>query len=254
MRKLVLIFVVIACVSAATAFAAGGKDINSAPAVQFGAQQFGNTASDGGQRFNDCEDATSWWNMDVTAGDRISIDLDAPLDHSLYVFPVGTTDFTVEETYSEGKEEAAQRNGRNGKARLVLTAGRSGTMPMVFQACNDNAAGPYSFTAHVQHALVLAVPPMRRLRRNGTVTVGVRDAEGNPINSGVTALIEVRHDGKWGVVGAEAVQSGTAIVNVKIPRSFVGQRKRLRAAAGGPGYVTERSSTQRVEIRRARRR
>lgn len=29
MRKLVLVFVVITCVSAATAFAAGGKDINS---------------------------------------------------------------------------------------------------------------------------------------------------------------------------------------------------------------------------------
>ena len=251
MRKLVPLLVVISCVASATAFAAGGKDINSAPLVQFGVQQFGNTASDGGQPYNEYCDNTvnSWWNMDVAAGDRISIDWDAPLYHSLYVFPVGTTDFTVQDTESAAYDE----NGSNGKSHLVLTAGKSGTMPVVFHApCYDDDAGPYSFTAYVQHALAISVAPMDRLRRNGTVTVGVRDPEGNPINSGVSAAIEVRHEGAWSTVGAAPVQSGNAIVTVSIPRSFVGQRKRLRAFAGGPGYLTERSATQKVEIRRAR--
>ena len=106
--------------------------------------------------------------MDVAAGDRISIDWDAPLYHELYVFPVGTSDFTVQET----GEAAYDENGSNGKGHEVLTAGRSGTMPVVFHApCyDDEAGGPYSFTAYVQHALTISVPPMERLRRNGTVT------------------------------------------------------------------------------------
>lgn len=146
-------------------FASGGKDIATGPVVVAGQLQSGNTATDGGADAGSlglnghCSHATtnSWWNLPVTAGDTVTIDWQAPHDHFIDVFPVGTTDYTQPTTTVVVTSKVAA----NGKDELVFTASTSGTMPIVFgeSSCFSNGdPGPFSFTAFIAHPAAAPAP------------------------------------------------------------------------------------------------
>jgi hypothetical protein len=252
------------CMAASDAppvLAAGGKDIASAPLVTFGQQQVGNTATDGGQGPGTAADScpgpkeNSWWNLPVTASDAVTIDYTtsgqpgASGQHGLYLYSVGTTDHTVQQTSPEVRSES----GTNGKGQIVFTATRSGTMPMVisaFSCYRNDIAGPYNFTAYVRHAVLLSVPRQRSLRRTGTINVTVRNPDGGPISdAGLSVALQVRRGSSIRTVGRATSANGVASISYRVPASLRRRRVGLRAQAKGDDYITKTSSSQSLKVR-----
>lgn len=133
-----------ALIAPSSAVAEGAPSIDAASFVPYGRLQTGNTATGG--IFGNGGIVKSFWKLRVRAGDKVTIDWEAPGGTHLEVFAVGTTDFTVAHA-NPSFDEGIGGSGRN---ELRFKARVSGAMPMAFDS-RPEWAGPYAFTAYVQH-------------------------------------------------------------------------------------------------------
>lgn len=235
---------------ASAAEADGGHTIEGAPAVVFGQQQFGNTAT-GGHANNTL---SSWWSLAVTSGDRITIDWESVAsDTELQVFTIGTNDFNL------GDASSFERStlGSNGRDELVFLAPRTGAMPLRFYVeshiFNEDAnPGPYDFTAFVRHGVRLSFPRHSRLPRRATLSVGVRNPDGVAItDAALKVTVEMKRGAsKWRAVGSSSPANGMASVPVTLPLSARGKMVSLRARSQGASYVTATSRSFTAKISR----
>ncbi len=143
-RILICVLYAAALVAPSFASAEGGTSIAAAPFVPYRQLQTGNTATGG--VFGNGGIVKSFWKLHVRAGDKVTIDWEAPGGTHLEVFAVGTTDFTVAHANPSFNEGV----GGSGRNELRFKARVSGAMPMAF-ATRPEWAGPYAFTAYVKH-------------------------------------------------------------------------------------------------------
>jgi hypothetical protein len=236
----------------ASALADGGPSIAAAPAIVFGQQEFGNTAT-GGVVPDGCggdfyTSYRSYWLLSASAGDQLTIDWEAQANNTeLDVFPVGTTDFNVD----NANTLEYQRLNPSGRNELVFSVSSSGVLPTSFRGCGDvgNAPGPYDFTAYVRHVVRLALPPVSKLRRSGTLRVAAHTAEGGVITDpNLLVDVQLRSGGRWRTIGSAAVVNSIAAVPVRIAARFAGKRVTLRALAHGGAYLSTATRSRRVLI------
>jgi hypothetical protein len=246
--------VLLACfgclISAGFADAAGGSSIASAPAVVYGQQMFGNSATDGGANpARECahQPQNGWWTLSVVAGDIVTIDWEAPPTQYLEVFPTRTTNFSLAQAHSF----ASSAISSNGHAQLRFTATVGGVMPMVIgtEACDTSGdPGPYSFTAYVMHAVRLSLPRLGRLYPR-SLQVGVHAPDGTPISDpGLSVEVQLRWHGHWHTIGTATPTKGIATVGLHVPASLHGRRVAVRALAHGGAYVNTSTLSQWVLV------
>lgn len=232
------------------AFASGGANVATAPLVAFGQQEFGNTATDNGeQTLNHCafgpETGNSWWNLPVTAGDRVTIDFesDPSIDVGLAVFSVGTTDLTDFQVGTIGESHYATPDS-NGKGYSTFTATATGNMPMDFFGCDT--AGPYDFIASVEHGLVVSLKQSSSSRRQQSTSfsVGASTPTGSPITvTGLRENVQVWNRGRW--ITVKTLRAPTAF-KLTWSRPQRGKLQSVRVVVHGPGFVTATSRTIRL--------
>jgi hypothetical protein len=244
---------------AGMASADGGQSIAGASAVTVGQQDFGNTAT-GAATYNSSAHCSgggyvydSWWALPVTAGDHVTIDwASQPYGAFIYVYPVGTNDYNVgQATNVIGNNDL--NTGPNGKNTVSLMADRDGLMPLDFEDgyyCGAPAAGPYNFTAYVQHAVSVSIPEGSDFSFSGTIAVGVHNPDGVAISDpGLSVQLQIQASGQpWTTVGSATANAGSAAIPYTIPVSLAGQKINVRAAASGPAYVSETSAAQAVTL------
>lgn len=228
------------------ALADGGKSIAQATPVVYGQQMFGNTAT---ATPTDDETYRSWWSLDVDAGDRVRIDWEAQDPWTeLYLFPVGTTDYSLADTYRSARDSLSE----NRMSQLVFVAPSTGSMPLGFVANADSQVGPYAFTAYVEHALRLALGRSPVRPASGSIAVAVRSPEGAPINDGnllVTLQVKRRDGSAFRAIGTTSVASGLATITYSVPARLRNRKVVVRAIAAGTGYISQASSKQRTVFR-----
>lgn len=245
----VALMLVMPCVS----YAEGGTSIANAPTVVPGQQEFGNLVN--GAAIAGCEGGeyfyNEWWLLPVTVGDHVVIDWEEPAGTSsqyggIVVYPVGTTDYN----YPHTADLLKQQLNSNDKNEATLIAKQSGNMPLLVTSGACGTPGPYSFTVDFTHALSVALPPVKRLKPKGHLTVGVHNPEGGAIsNPGLHVELQVQHGhGAWQSLGTAAVNNSGATITYTIPRRLAKQRVTLRAVAQGPSYITTASRSMRVRV------
>jgi hypothetical protein len=229
------------------AAAEGGASIASAPVVTSGQQEFGNTAS--GPLLEDGHGPKlfSFWRLPVTSGDEVTIDWESTNSSALiHLFPVGTNDFNFD---PGSRPQQRQGVGIGDRNEFQFTATETGEMPLVFTTHGPDG-GPYSFTAFVKHALVLALPHIATLPHKETIRVGVHNPEGGVVSDPTLRVaVEARRSGQpWKTIGKAIVVNSLATIHAKVPRSFWSGNLALRATASGTSYVKTRSSIRHVSV------
>jgi hypothetical protein len=239
---LILLVSVLALAVVVPAHAEGGSSIASAPTIVPGQQEFGKLAS------HDMGGCGTWWLLPATSGDAIQLDWevgDRWVVLSLYA--PGTNDFNFPQTRPLAN---GQVNG-NGKAELTYTAQQTGNIPLFLRdpGCyGSGVPGPYSFTAYITHALNLALPNIRALRKTGTLTVAVHNPEGGPINDpAVHVELQITGRGGWQRIGVATVANSAATIAFKVPARLRRQHVTLRALAHGTGYAP--ASSRHLKVR-----
>jgi len=233
--------------------AGGGANIAGAPIVTPGQQEFGNT---GDGAWGGCEGA-SWWNLPLIVGDRVAIDWETATDSrggpsadTLDVWPIGTTDFSINNTHTFESFEI----GANDKQESTFTANGSGTFRLMFvnSGCDTNDNGAYDFTLNVSHRIVLLLPPLTRITTTGSqISVQVHSADGNPVTApNLTLTLEVFWQGKWHALGSRTPTNGLVRFGVSLPRSLKGSTVKLRVQATGSGYQSATTATRRAFVSR----
>lgn len=235
---------------AGIAAAGGGGSIASAPLVNSGQQEFGNTA-DGMLPGNPCNepDPTDFWRIALIAGDRVTIDWETSSDgvNTLEVFPAGTSDFTINNVGSLNSFDI----GGNNKAESRFTANRSGIYPLLFESrCADGQSGPFDFTAYIRHLPVLSVGRQKTVKSGKAVVVGAHYSDGKPING---TDLSVQIYGKWGKsvrrLGAATPRSGKAAVKLRIPSGERGKAISIRAVAAAGDFTTVHTPWRTVRVK-----
>jgi hypothetical protein len=238
---------------APTSALADGQAIASATPVVYGQQEFGNTA-DGGSGESRCGSGSgnayrSWWGLSVTAGDQVTVDWETQeKGMGLFLFPVGTTDFTFLTTGAL----IEQGVNINYKEQATYSAPQTGVLPVEFKSdtgCGHPTA-PYNFTATVRHGVVLALPTVTTLPDSGTISVAVRNPDGVPINDpGLAVAFNVLVSGSTYVaIGNAPAINGTATVSFALPSSAFGHSVTIEASSAGASYLPGSSATQIVTV------
>lgn len=238
------------------AAAEGGQSISGSPLVAYGLHESGNTANGAKGEFqSNCGEQfglnrNSFWQLPVTVGDQVTIDWGAVILDStcLTVYPIGTNDFGLQ----SARPEESTEQGSNGKQEMRFVAPASGNLILDFAATElysgcTSCAGPYEFTATLQHTLQLslAVPPV--IRPNSTVTAAVTQNTGTPVPDGVAFVVQAKwySDGETQLYEAAATTAGGAVsFPLALPLSAVGHNVRLKVGrAEDAGYVSVVSNT-----------
>ena len=255
-RTILVVGCLVACGvawQAGFARADGGTSIASAPAIVFGQQEFGNTADgiasnytgDVGEGLYYCTSGLdSFWSLQVTAGDRLTINWEGQADTALTLLPVGTNDYTL----GGARTQAAQQLESAGMSQLVFAAPRTGLMPLI--VCGINGLfGPYAFTVHVKHTVRLSLPRLGRLPRHGTLDVAVHDPDGGAITApGLSVEVQINSGSGWHTVGSAVASSTVAIVTLHVARVLSGHAVELRARAFGSSYLPATTASVRVRV------
>jgi hypothetical protein len=246
-----LAFLLIGAVSSASA--AGGSSIASAPTVVYGQQEVGNTAADYGSQTRTGDlNGDSWWRLQATAGDRITIDWEGNADE-LNVWPAGTTDYNIEANSDDGVSSnfVSAYNGANLKMETVLTVPRDGSYPLEFLTdypfCGCGVdPGPYDFTAYVQHALVIASTATRSNRRQHRTSFwfSVANPDGAAITDPNLRFVDQIWNGRKWVNGP--VSAAPFAFSVRWNQGARGRWQRVRIVVFGQGYISTASRTVRV--------
>lgn len=173
----------------ATASAAGGANIASAPTVVYGQHTFGTTATG---RFENCYPA-EYWSLAMKAGDQVTIDWAASSREFAYkarIYPAGTTDFSINNVSSLESFYL----GSNNHAEAVFKSGLSGSFPLIFigeEGCSQPSPGPYDFTATIQHALTVSLKSYTRIRTTTMIAASANLVDGSPVPDGTAFNLSV---------------------------------------------------------------
>jgi hypothetical protein len=164
----------------ATASAAGGANIASAPTVVYGQHTFGNTSIGEWRKV-----PAEYWNLSMKAGDQVTIDwatTDSDYASEALVYPAGTTDFSINNVSSLEYYEI----GSNNHAEAIFSTGVGGSFPLIFAAnhCCTKNPGPYDFTATIQHALTIALKQYAHIRTTTTIAASANLVDGTPVPDG----------------------------------------------------------------------
>jgi hypothetical protein len=232
---------------AGTAFAAGGGDIASAPVVSYGTQQFGNTATDYGSReLPSCGSGDSWWQLPVTAGDKVTIDYEGGVDYE-NTYPVGTTDFNVNDTNVFQQSTI----GSNDKQEVVFTAPRTGVMPLEFWnspgglcfGTSYNDPGPYDFTVYVLHGMRLSLTATPKKHHRLKLRIAVHNPDGAPLTlAGAQVGYDIASTG-FKPVGSTA-KAGVLTAVVKVPKAERNKTFKLRVKVRAGGFLARTVATK----------
>jgi hypothetical protein len=235
----------------AVALADGGQSIATATPVVYGQLEYGNTAN-GGVTTDGADGYESYWALNVTNGDDVTINWQAPLDISqngplLSAFEVGTNDANLEDASPVESDSL----GANGQDVMTFTADETGVMPLDFESnecCDESAPGPYQFTATVTHAVVLTLPTLSTLAAKGTIDVGVANPDGVALSDPSLSVELQVHAGSqaWSTIGTASASGGSARIAYTVPASLAGKTLQLQALAQGADYQTQASDTQSV--------
>jgi hypothetical protein len=239
------------CCGAAPAFATAGATIASAPAVSYGVQEFGNTATDStsAQGLCDGDSVDTWWLLPVLAGDKVTIDFEGAGWAYEAVYAVGTTDFSISQNRAPVQFE--HRPG-NGFGQAVFSAAQDGSMPLDFATydCDFGPSvdpGPYDFTASVQHKVVLGLGLTRtsRRRHRSNFALQVHRPDGQPLSDpNLRATAQLLTHGRW-VNLASGEPPYTFTIHWS-PR-YRGHWQSVRVIASGSGYLNATSRVLRVK-------
>jgi hypothetical protein len=242
-----------ALAGSAAALADGGQTIATATPVLFGALELGDTANgslttDGAGGYN------SYWALNVSNGDDVSIDWQAALDSDgngpqLSAFDVGMADSSVQN--ANPLTWAILPPG--GQSTMTFTAVATGVMPLQFQSgecCDEADPGPYSFTTTVTHAVALTLPTVSSMPASGTMDVSVANPDGVGLSDPSLAVdLQLRAAGQgWSKIGTASASGGVAGITYSVPSGLKGQSVKLQAVAHGAGYQTQTSEPQSVTI------
>ncbi|HEY5316601.1 MAG TPA: PASTA domain-containing protein [Solirubrobacteraceae bacterium] len=237
----------------ACALADGGQTIAGATPVVLGQLEFGNTAN-GSVTTDGADGYESYWALEVTNGDDVTIAWQAPLDVNgngplLSAYEVGTNDAAVE----DANPDESDTLGANGQDVMTFTADETGIMPLQFESnecCDESVPGPYQFTATITHAVALTVPTVSSLSAKGTLNVSVENPDGARISDpALTVALQVEASGQsWSTIGTASPTGGTANIAYTVPSSLEGKTVQLQALAQGAAYQTQTSGSQSVTV------
>jgi hypothetical protein len=239
--------------------AAGGSSIATAPAVTYGQQEIGNTAT--GQYLEDScgfliGGHRSYWGLSVLAGDKVTINWEGTPGTHLDLMPVGTTDYTLFQTDPALYQDLSS----NGKNQAQYTAPATGVMPLFFRVCtySGEEPGPYAFIATVQHQLLTALTPIATIKRTSVITGATSLADGTPAPDGLLFhLVAKWHSGGQLVRAATSATtvSGALSFNLALPPAAAGKTVRLSISrAEDASYQATKSASINVGVTGAHRR
>jgi hypothetical protein len=254
--------VAVLAAGAAPAAAEGGQSISGAPVVAYGIHETGNTANGGKGEFHwSCGDQfdlnrNSFWQLPVTVGDHVTVDWGAVILDStcLTVYPIGTNDFGLQ----AAKPEESTEQGSNGKEEMKFAAPASGNLILDFAAtelysgCTD-CAGPYDFTALLQHALQASLSTPTLLRTNSTVTATVSQNTGSQVPNGLVFWLLAKwyeHGERQTYEATAGTLSGVVSFPLALPLSAAGHNVTIevgRAEDAGYTEVLSNPVTARAE-------
>jgi hypothetical protein len=237
----------------AVAFADGGQTIATATPVVLGQLELGNTLN-GGVTTDGLNGFESYWALNVTNGDDVTIAWQAPLDVSgngplLSAYDVGTDDSSV----LDASPSQSEPLGADGTDAMTFTADATGVMPLQFESgvcCSESVPGPYQFTATVTHAVALTLPNVSSLAAKGTIPVSVANPDGLGVSDPTLAVeLQVQAAGQaWTTIGTASASGGAAKISYTVPASLAGKTVKLQALAQGAAYQTQTSSSQSVSV------
>jgi hypothetical protein len=237
----------------AAAFADGGQTIATATPVALGALEVGNTTT-GGLTTDGAGGYNSYWALNVTNGDNVSIGWQAPLDSDgngpqLSAFDVRIDDSSV--AHANPLTWAILPPA--GQSTMTFTAVATGVLPLQFQSgecCDEADPGPYSFMATVTHAVALTLPTVSSMPASGTMDVSVANPDGVGLSDPSLAIdLQVRSAGQgWSTIGTASASGGVAGITYSVPSGLNGQTVKIQAVAHGAGYQTQTSESQSVTI------
>ena len=247
---LTVVALLVAALPPATASAAGGANIASAPTVAYGQHVFGNTAT--GEY--DCGPA-EFWNLSMKAGDQVTIDwatTESRYANQLFVYPAGTTDFSINNVEALHTYDI----GSNNHAEAVFSTGTSGSYPIIFAAegCDSSKnAGPYDFTATIQHGLTISLKPYTRIRTTTVISASANLADGTPVPDGMAFNLTVRWPNPNHEVATYTATSvgGAFAFPLALPESAKGKQAALIASRGpDPQFLGAESARLEVQVGR----
>jgi hypothetical protein len=241
------------------ALAEGGKSIATAPSVVYGQQEVGNTATGkeypgkGCGLFGEGTFRDEFWMLNMTAGDRLTINWGGVNETKLWLYDVGTTDYTVFNYETIATEQELNGNGKN---QLQYTASVSGAMPLEFSICSyggeNESPGPYSFIAADQHALLAALMPVPIITQTSVLSGTVSLADGTPAPDGLLFhLVAKWHSGGQLVRAATSATTaaGALSFQLALPAETAGKTVRLSVSrAEDSSYLASRSTPLNVVV------
>jgi hypothetical protein len=237
----------------AAAFADGGPTIATATPVTVGALELGNTAT-GSQTTDGAGGFNSYWALNVTNGDNVSVGWQAPLDiygngPQLSVFDVGIDDSSVR----HANPLTWAILPPSGQSTMTFTAVATGVLPLQFQSgecCDEADPGPYAFMATVTHAVALTLPTVSSMPASGTMDVSVANPDGVGLSDPSLAVdLQVRGGSQgWSTIGTASASGGVAGISYSVPSGLSGQTVKIQAVAHGAGYQPQTSDSQSVTI------
>jgi hypothetical protein len=215
LTTVVAVIVGVALMAPSGAWAEGSSSISTGTPVVYGQLETGNTAT--GQDLSEqyCH-YRSYWNVNVTAGDVLTVDWSGTPETELKLMPVGTTDFTQFETEPALSEELSPNN----QAQATYTVPVSGTMPLYFRSCG--APGPYSFTAMFQHGLVVGLPAHESILTNSVINGTAALSTGGPVPDGTSFTLTATWSNGSATYTATSVGGGLSFT-LALPEATQGQ-------------------------------
>jgi hypothetical protein len=247
----------------APAMAEGGSSIATAPLIAYGSHEAADTSNGGGGEFHEnCDEQSdlnlnSFWQLPVTVGDHITVDWEAVIPKStcLSVYPSGTNDFGV----ANAEPEESSEQTSNSKQEMKFVAPASGDLILDFAATKlysgcTSCAGPYAFTALVQHTLSMSLAAATSVPTNGVVTATVTQNTGTPVPDGLVFWLLgswYEHGEKESFQGTGTSAGGTVAFQLALPESAANHNLKLLAGRGEDGGYVEAVSnpiTMRAEL------
>lgn len=229
----------LACALSLAVFSAAAQasgTIAGAPAVVFGQQEFGNTATDSQATCPALQEQDSWWLLPATAGDRVTIDYEGSGVRQERLFPIGTNDFNY-----PSRDENPFQGSDSGGGRLesVIDIPQTGVWPLEFDswaACGSPVGGPYDFTAYVAHKVVVTLNSRSdRSKHQTTFSVDLHTPDGAAVtNHALTCVVQELAGGKFKTVGKSAPPCR---LTVRWTARQRGKTQTMRAQVSGSGYL-----------------
>jgi len=248
------------CAGVARATGGGGGTIASGPVVPSGIQQNGNTSS-----FTDvCGNGYEFWTLQLKQGDLVKITWGDPTAvDTLALWPAGTLDQDRPTClYASGWSNWAispvltDSNGTPATTRVSQTvATADGSYPLLFLDTTGANAGPYSFTAVVQHAAEVSLPDVSTIPAAGKVTATVVAPDTSPISD---PALKLTLNGIWSTspsgpgiahkLATATPTDGAATFTYSLPPSLWGKKIQLRVTGSGASYYSAESPPSPVTV------